>query len=145
MKCGGSPGKNRTNRTPLRYNRMTEKTRGIRRRLSVMPDFRIFRQIFLRTPDRRTPSSRTAGIQSRREFRNEVLCLQSQRSVRQKRGRRSIQVAGRAKKAEHHGSPPFREAAARLKEPGHIIPTEKPHMPQPTRLRAGTGDKDIIR
>ena len=37
--------------------------------------------------------------------------------------------------------PARREAEALLKVPGHMIPTEKPHSPQPARLSAGQGER----
>ena len=35
------------------------------------------------------------------------------------------------------------EAAALLKLPGHIIPTESPQRAQPARLNAGDGEREI--
>ena len=42
--------------------------------------------------------------------------------------------------------PPLRSAAdALLKLPGHIIPTERPHIAQPARFNTGEGTSDITR
>ena len=42
--------------------------------------------------------------------------------------------------------PPFGIAAlAILKLPGHIIPTESPQKPQPSRLNTGLGESDMVR
>ena len=42
--------------------------------------------------------------------------------------------------------PPVRsEDAARLKVPGHIMPTEKPHIAQPIRLSNGQGESEASR
>ena len=58
---------------------------------------------------------------------------------------------------EHPASPPSARRAKRgvppfgmvldavLKVPGQRIPTDRPQMPQPRRLIAGSGDKDTIR
>ena len=40
--------------------------------------------------------------------------------------------------------PFFSEVAALLKVPGHIIPTDNPQSPQPTRLIAGQRTKPVI-
>lgn len=45
----------------------------------------------------------------------------------------------RASKANIAVPPLRREAAALLKVPGHIIPTEAPHKAHPIRLRIGEG------
>lgn len=42
--------------------------------------------------------------------------------------------------------PPFLiDAEALLKLPGHMIPTDSPQMPQPTRERNGDGDSEMHR
>ena len=58
---------------------------------------------------------------------------------------------------EHPRSPPkassanravppfFREAEALLKLPGHMIPTERPQTPQPTKDSRGEGAREIHR
>ena len=50
-----------------------------------------------------------------------------------------------AKKANIAVPPPFSDEAARLNVPGHMIPTENPHMPHPIRLSAAIGEREMIK
>ena len=48
-------------------------------------------------------------------------------------------------KSPKRAVPPFGNCfAARLIVPGHIRPTEKPHMPQPARFIKGCGIADAV-
>jgi len=49
----------------------------------------------------------------------------------------------RARKANIAVPPPRMEADAILKVPGHMIPTDRPHIPQPISPSAGWGDREI--
>ena len=51
----------------------------------------------------------------------------------------------KANKANIAVPPVRKEAAALLKLPGHIIPTERPQMEQPIRLIIGEGHKLMIK
>jgi len=35
------------------------------------------------------------------------------------------------------------EAEAMLKDPGHMIPTDRPHSPQPKKPSTGKGEREI--
>ena len=47
----------------------------------------------------------------------------------------------RASRANRAVPPPLSLAAARLKVPGHKIPTESPQSPQPAKETAGQGER----
>ena len=51
----------------------------------------------------------------------------------------------KASNAKSNVPPRFKEAEAILKAPGQRIPTEKPQIPQPSRLNIGMGESDIKR
>ena len=49
----------------------------------------------------------------------------------------------KARRANSSVPPPFKPEAERLKVPGHKMPTERPHKPQPISPRMGEEDKEI--
>lgn len=51
----------------------------------------------------------------------------------------------KASNAKRAVPPPGILADVRLIEPGHIMPTAKPLIIQPTRLANGTGDKEAVK
>ena len=96
--------------------------------------------------ERRTPIRSTAGKTTEQRMPKLSPLPEDSESIPTKEGPpEQPRSPASAKKANIAAPPPFSEAAAMLNVPGHMIPTENPQMPQPIRLSAAAGEREITK